>query len=228
MRLNAKRTFALLVSAVAVLAAASSVAKADSIYTSQTAFNSATSGDTSVGFPSPGYGTFTPAGPTYTLGAVSFTTGSGSTTNLDDAAYYLVNGGSPANPTNYLITFGQTPTDTLTVTFPSSTAFSLDLGGTFGPGEQVSILLSDGFTYNYTATGYVTSGLGLDFLGFSSSTPLTSATLTFEDDGANFFGTVSGASYGSVTPEPSSLLLLATGLAALCLLVRGKLVIRQS
>ena len=215
--MHLRARFSIIFVAMAALAFASAV-KADPIYTSSTAFSSATYGVSSVGFSSPGYGAYTGAGPSYTVGAVNFS--SSSNLNLDDAAYYTVHGGAPANPSNYLIVFGNTPTDTVTITFPSSTAFSIDLGGTFNTGEAITVTLSDGFTYSYNASGYVTSGSGLDFLGFTSTTPLTWATITFAD--TPDYGTISGVEYCSATPEPGSLLLLGSGMLGLGLLVYRK------
>ena len=147
----------------------------------------------------PGYGV--------TIGSLT------STINIDNANYYNTNGGSPVYPDgNYAIPFGNTPADVVTIQFPSSTAFAISLGGAF-TSENIGLVLSDGTTDTLNAGAYVISGNSLQFLGVTTTTPITSVTLSFQDDGASTFGAFDTITYGTaVTPEKYSLALLGTGL----------------
>jgi hypothetical protein len=217
-----KNIFPALLTIAAVLTVSSN-AKADTIYTDSASFAAATAGGNTqlVTFPGPASPYWTSDPSTYNVDGITVTSAA-STIHTNNALYYAYNGGA-ASPTNYIVVFGQTA-DTATITFPASSAFSINLGGGSNPaGETGTITLSDGFIYYFTAPDYVSSGNPLDFFGFVSPTPITSATVTFNgpDDSSTEYGVIGVMSY--VTPEPGSLLLLGSGLAGLAGVLRRKL-----
>jgi hypothetical protein len=71
-----------------------------------------------------------------------------------------------------------------------------------------------GFTTTLTAPDSITGTGALDFIGFTSSTPITSITIDWP--GYPNFGALDNVSYGTaVTPEPSTFVFLGTGLLGL-------------
>jgi PEP-CTERM motif len=194
-----------------------SAAHADTVYTSAAAFAAATKNPTVTDFGSTEVsGNFTTlATPTSsgTVGSVTVTPDTNTFVNIDNADYYTVNGDLPTYPDgNFMIDVGiPGDNDVISIVFPSSTAFSLNLGGTFAAGESFIYTLGDGTQGTYTATGFVTSGDPLDFLGFTTTTPIDSITID-STDGPDVaaFDNITFAT--SLVPEPSSLALLGTGL----------------
>ena len=165
-------------------------------------------------------------GTSFSIGGAQFS--SSGYMNLDDANYYPFTYPGSSLPTyddgGYLLPTGPNQ-EVLTVSFNPSTAVGVSLGGLFGP-TSVQITLSDGYTTTISTPDSITGTGALDFAGFTSSTPITSYTLTFATGNTNF-SAIDNVTYGTaataVTPEPSSLVLLATGLTATCGAFRRRL-----
>lgn len=193
--------------------------KADTVYTTLGSFNAATTGTTTVtfnGIASPG-GFVNETSP-LALGGLTFTTGS--TLFVIDPGFYA----SSYAGGGFLNADFSTP-DILTVTLPSVTAIGFNFGGLFSATGSFPVTLSDGFSTSISSLNSISSG-SLDFVGFTSSTPLTSITLTLPD--APSYSALDNFVYGSAVtsgavPEPATFGLMLTGLLGTAAAVRRRM-----
>ena len=115
------------------------------------------------------------------------------------------------------------PEETLTITFTGAPVsavggnfYATDINPDFLP-ETLTISLSDG------TVGYYTPAAKSNFLGFTSSTPITSLTIEFAYPYIGRYATVDNLTVGaSLVPEPGQWALMGLGLAALGLLKRRR------
>jgi hypothetical protein len=217
------RVLAPVAAAFALSMASGSAFAATTVVTSQSAFLAATTGAvtgdfTGIPLPNAGIlpGTSWAGFSSLTVQGVNFNTPNpGGAVNVNSALYY----GSGDLAVPYLLnssySTGSGVDNILTITLPSAqTAFGLDFGTLFSS-TTATFALSNGFSTNVPNAPASASGGGTQFIGFLSTTPFTTITLSVPDlqDWAvqDFaFGTASSAP----GPAPGVGLL---GLAALLL-----------
>jgi hypothetical protein len=204
-----------------ILAASTLSAHADGLYTTQASFNAATTGGATVTFGS--LITDNTANqvspPAITVGGVGF----GIDTSTSNGNLYEIGAnygsghyGADATLSSQASTTG---INNLVITLPTEeTTISVlfngfeNLNSVFTP-EPITITLSDG--QSWTVADPAANGSYV-FLGITANTPITSLELTDADVAGNTTLNVAQVQYAdsaaAVTPEPSSLFLLGTGL----------------
>jgi hypothetical protein len=189
------------------------------VYTSAAAFAAATTGPSTIGFD----GIIVPpamfAGfPSLSLGGATFSDGDPAVdVNVTAAGFY---GPSITYPADFLVDAGNTdPANTLNITFASGqAAVGLDFGALFSSVTS-TLTASTGTAVTDTATA---SAGSTEFVGFVSTTPITSLSLTVTGDSYVLEDVV----LASPVPEPTTwaMLILAMGGLGAALRRRGRFV----
>jgi hypothetical protein len=190
--------------------------RADQVYTSVSTFNANATGVTVIDFTGLAGASHGASllGLPLVIGGVSFSS-PGPASVLDPQNSFV-----PAplyGDGDYLFADYGSP-DTIAISLPGSTAIGFTVGGVFGDPATITVTLSDGTTEILTPTSgnYITAGT-LDFVGFTSVTPITSLSIVFLPEDAQF-GAIDNFEYGtaavSAVPEPSNVVLLGSGLMA--------------
>ena len=184
-----------------VLAAFALAAQASTItYDTQSAFTAATNSVTTYTFPAPSSGAFESVTSPYTMGPLSFSS----------KLLYLVNDNAYGTSQPYLDAF---PTTGMTISLAGATALAFDIGSFAFQPSIVTVDANGVLVGTFTTPG----GPIPVFFGITSSDPITSLTFTENDQGFPNELDVLNSEVGSensaaVTPEPSTIALLCTGL----------------
>ncbi len=187
------------------VALAPTASRADTVYSSLSAYNAATTGSTTINFNGiAAADSFVFENSPFTLSGATFT--SSSNLFIIDPGYYS----SSYAGGGFLSTDYSNP-DTLVISLPSVTAVGLDFGGLLGSSGPFSVTLSDGFHTTLSTNDSIAGG-SLAFAGFTSSTDLTSITLSLPDSPE--YNAIDNVTFGNIsaTPEPGTLGLVLTGL----------------
>jgi len=210
-----------------VICLGSLAAHADDFYSSQTAWAAALSGSPTTvnfeGIASPGSLVAYGSGPgvNTTVGGVNFAVGPQGTDNI----LFVLGDGNYGYPMSTISAQPETsdPADLL-ITLPATvTALGFDFGGLYG--DTTTITLSDGSVQTISGAPFPPD---LQFFGVIAPGGITSVDITLTNtlglDLADF--SYSTADETSPVPEPSSLLLLGSGLMGLGGMARRKIGLR--
>ena len=202
----------LMITALATVSQASSV----TVYTSRSAWLAATSGVTNIDFNGiAAVGSYVSygSGPVV-IGGATFT--SNDSMFVIDPAYY----GFPY-PDGFFNADYNTP-NLVTIVLPGSyTAVGFDFGSLFTGGASFDVTLGGVGTLTVASTGSTQDGV-LGFAGFISSSAFNTVTLSMPD--APNYNAVDNLAYGgSAVPEPTSLVLMGSGILGLASTLRRKI-----
>jgi hypothetical protein len=185
-------------------------------YPNRAAFDGAVTGEQTITFHAPSSTTFSynPTPPGLTLSGVNFNIANplpGDGLNVTGKNFPGV-----AYPTDFLVpSFSPNRNSTqLVITLPpgGATAIAFDYGSFALNPSAFTFTLSTGDTFTRTPVPFDNLG----FLGFTSSSPITSLTITDTLSASQEVPVLGDFIFGTaVTPEPSTLALLTLGAAAL-------------
>ena len=195
---------------------------------SSSAFSAATSGASTTGFNSVGSGgvgtgplaTFdfysaAPDGTTFSINSIGFTAAN-SGSNVNSANFYNQFGTTDITNQYLVNTYPPTGDMTLTITLPTAvTAFALDFSALYAD-TTATFTLGNGFTTAVAANDYSpdTDTLSTQFLGFLSTTPFSTITLSVPEDASWVVEDVTIAT-ASTVPEPSTWAMMLAGFVGL-------------
>jgi hypothetical protein len=190
-------------------------------YPNSGSWNAAVTGIANVAIPDPGPSGFTTIGTgtaSVTYGSVVFSTSAA----LSNGTFYDIGASNlpPAIPAVLSSQQQTTGLPNILVTFPNPVeAFSLAYG-TFN-GTAVTFTLSNGDTFTQGSTG--SSYAVPDFAGATDTTPFTSVLITTPGSAGDTNAlNLNDVSFGSLVPEPASLVLSALGAIGLLAFGRRK------
>jgi hypothetical protein len=214
--------------AAAGLLSAAAVADADTVaITNSSTFDAITTGRTTTGFNSIGSGGlgtgplttgdfYGGLGASFSINSITFSaTNSG--INVNSASFYNQFPPTIDITNQYLVnTYPPSGDMTLTITLPTAvTAFALDFSALFAD-TTATFVLSNGYTTTVPANDFdsSTSTLGTQFLGFVSTTPFNTISLTVPEAASWVVEDVTSGTATAV-PEPSTWAMMLISFAGL-------------